>query len=88
MTTTVTKKEVLNQASSFISIKFGYSEHFVFPYKVGIEVIRQLEFAEKIDNSNYEDIKIVPIVRSEGPEISIMDEKEYIELKTKTLLGL
>jgi len=67
-----------------MQINFGYSTKLVFPYEQGLRVLEAIEYAESLDDANYEAHKIVPF--DTDLSIKILSNQEYKNLKSNALL--
>ena len=75
------KAAVLKKKSNYAKIKFGYSRTYVLPYEDGMALMASMRNAEKYDTSNYENHTIAPIDKDDSPEMEIISEKTYLDLK-------
>lgn len=82
-----TNAEILKTKKNYIKIKFGYSRCYIFPYEEGMGVMQHFVNAEAYDTSDYENPIITPLSKDGSPEMEILSEKMYIDLKMSHLLG-
>lgn len=69
----------------YARVKFGWDNEYILPYEQGIALMHIFSKAEKIDSSNYQHHKIVPL--SDGLSLSLVSEDIYQKMKMEALLN-
>lgn len=82
------KKDLINPPKNYLLVTFGYNQKYILPYEAGIKMMSCLEVCEAYNTDDYHNPKITPVDSSDGFDMKVMSQEEYLKLKMAHLLQI